>query len=128
MLIDHISLAVSDLARSERFYRAALDPLGVSVHAHTDDSVTFARQRFDDFSIHPAHPAQLPLRPPVQSHFAFSAPSREAVDRFHAAALQEGGKDDGPPGLRPEYHANYYAAFVIDPDGYRIEAVCHEPA
>lgn len=65
---------------------------------------------------------------PTPTHIAFRAPNRAAVDAFHAAALAAGGKDNGPPGLRPHHHPGYYGAFVLDPDGYNIEAVCHEPA
>ena len=125
MLIDHISLAVSNIERSARFYDAALRPLGISSRSESVRVRTYSRSGFDDFSIHQAERA---ITPSPQSHFAFGAHSSGAVDSFYEAALMNGGKDDGPPGLRPEYHPGYYAAFVIDPDGYRIEAVYHDRA
>jgi catechol 2,3-dioxygenase-like lactoylglutathione lyase family enzyme len=124
MLIDHISLAVSDLERSSRFYDAALAPLGIVVTGSRDLGRTYSRDRSDDFSIHQAMSGA--FRAPRESHYAFAALNSNSVDAFYAAALANGGKDDGAPGLRPIYHPGYYAAFVLDPDGHRIEAVFHD--
>ncbi len=123
MLIDHLSLAVSDLNRSRRFYEAALAPLGIMLFTASDKSVNFARDGEDDFGINAASGG---VNPHPKGHICFHARSRAEVDHFHAAALSAGGRDDGAPGLRPQYHAGYYAAFVLDPDGYRIEAVFHD--
>ena len=133
-MIDHIGLQVRDLARATRFYLAALAPLGLGIVMEVSAeetgghaSVGFgAPGKSDDFQsgkpsfwIGEGEPASGPL------HVAFAAKTRAAIDAFYAAALQAGGADNGPPGLRPHYHANYYAAFVRDPDGNNIEAVCH---
>jgi catechol 2,3-dioxygenase-like lactoylglutathione lyase family enzyme len=123
-MIDHISLGVSDLERSKRFYDAVLAPLGIVPCRDTPRSRDYALNGSDDFGIQAMDGR--PATPSPQNHYAFAAPSRDAVDRFHAAAVERGGRDDGPPGLRPEYHAGYYAAFVLDPDGHRIEAVFHD--
>jgi catechol 2,3-dioxygenase-like lactoylglutathione lyase family enzyme len=114
---------VRNLARSAQFYDAALAPLGVVRKYETDDQVAYARNGLDDFSIH----QEYSVRPSGKSHFAFLAPDRAAVRAFHEASLAAGGWDEGGPGLRAHYHPNYYAAFVLDPDGHRIEAVCHAP-
>ena len=120
-MLHHLSFAVSDLARSARLYDACLAPLGyVQV---------FANATFVGYGVNPgqdrfALAARAGARGPGAGfHLAFAAPSRAAVDAFHAAALAHGGVDNGAPGLRPDYGAAYYAAFVIDPDGYHIEAV-----
>lgn len=126
-LIDHISLAIGNLPKSREFYDAILAPLGIKRTRDGDGSSSYARDGMDDFGINQVPLSRLPIKPPEQSHFAFAAADRKSVDAFHAAALKAGGKDGGAPGLRPEYHPHYYAAFVIDPDGYRIEAVCHVP-
>ena len=128
-MLDHVSLGVSDVGRSRRFYDAALRPLGLV------RIVDFGNGRGSDYG---AMPGSLGveftitgeadvLTPIPGAHLCFRASDREAVERFHAAALAEGGRDDGAPGLRPHYHADYYCAFVLDPDGHRIEAVCHAP-
>lgn len=124
-MIDHISLATADLGRARRFYSAALAPLGAAEIAVTDVSAGWSVNGSDDFYVGLVEGQALVNNP--KTHYALSAPSRAAVDAFHAAALANGGTDDGGPGLRPQYHAHYYAAFVIDPDGRRIEAVCHRP-
>jgi catechol 2,3-dioxygenase-like lactoylglutathione lyase family enzyme len=127
VVIDHLGLDVRDYGTSRDFYAAALAPLGYEMKKEL-----------------PAEPPGVPDRagfgvthaifwiagggavaPPL--HFAFTAASRAQVDAFHRAALRAGGRDNGPPGLRPHYHPNYYAAFVFDPDGHNIEAVCHAP-
>nr|WP_320410157.1 VOC family protein [Rhizobium sp. Root274] len=122
-MIDHISLAITDLGRARRFYTAALAPLGAVEVAVTEVSAGWAVDGADDFYVNLVEPGSVTNNP--KTHYALSAPTRAAVDAFHAAALIHGGTDDGVPGLRPRYHPNYYAAFVIDPDGHRIEAVCH---
>ena len=134
-MIDHLSLAVTDLPRSQGFYDAVLAALG---HRRVMDMEGdgYAAAGYGA-SEHPPtfwigvglgpEPVAAP-RPPVGQHIAFAAPDRAAVDAFHRAALEAGGGDNGAPGLRPEYHPNYYAAFIIDPDGYHIEAVSHIPA
>jgi catechol 2,3-dioxygenase-like lactoylglutathione lyase family enzyme len=121
-VIDHISLGVADLERSRRFYDAVAGSLGFSrLYDTATGSVYGLGKGSDDFGII-QHGAGMPS---AGSHVALRARDRRAVDAFHAAALAAGARDDGAPGLRPQYHANYYAAFIIDPDGHRIEAVCH---
>jgi catechol 2,3-dioxygenase-like lactoylglutathione lyase family enzyme len=126
-VLDHLGITVSDLGRSRRFYEAALRPLGYRfTHGHAD-AAGFGVAEGHGKSLDPGGDfwiTQGTAAPPLP-HFAFSAASREAVDAFFAAALKAGGVDNGAPGLRPKYHANYYAAFVLDPDGYNLEAVCH---
>lgn len=132
-MIDHLSLAVLDLERARRLYDAALAALGwvrlmdLDLDDATISGYGMAGSHEPAFWIGVGKPAQ-PL-PPLREgqHVAFRAPSRAAVDAWHAAALQGGAADNGAPGLRPHYHGSYYAAFVIDPDGNRIEAVCHAP-
>jgi catechol 2,3-dioxygenase-like lactoylglutathione lyase family enzyme len=119
MILDHIGLNVSDLAASKRFYEAALAPLGIGVAAEGDGWAMLGRDGKPQFWFGAFGASPGPI------HIAFAAAKREQVRRFHAAALQAGGKDNGAPGLRPEYHANYYGAFIIGPDGHNIEAVCH---
>ncbi len=126
-MLDHVSLGVTDLRRSRRFYDAALRPLGI---VRTNDF----EDRGSDYGAM-AGPLGVELTITVEAtaaasrgaHVSFRAADRAAVDAFHAAALQAGATDDGVPGPRPHYHADYYAAFVLDPDGHRIEAVCHVP-
>ena len=130
-LLDHITLNVSDYARSKAFYEEALAPLGVKAIMEYGEACGFGRERKPDFWIGKGPttfqtPAQLVTITPV--HVAFHARSREEVSAFHAAALAAGGKDFGAPGVRREYHPSYYGAFVLDPDGHNIEAVCHDPA
>jgi len=120
-MLHHISLGVADLERSARFYDAVLSVLGYT-RVWTDASAVGygVKGGGDKFAIKQREGS---VAPGPGSHLAFAAPSREAVDAFHTLALQNGGEDNGPPGLRPHYGPNYYAAFVIDPDGHRIEAV-----
>ena len=136
-MIDHLGLPVSDLARATEFYRAALAPLGYGVVMQVSAEETGhggavgfgAPGKAADFqSGKPSFWIGEGERLPGHIHVAFVAPSRVAVDAFYRAALAAGGKDNGPPGLRPHYHANYYGAFVLDLDGNNIEAVCHAPA
>jgi catechol 2,3-dioxygenase-like lactoylglutathione lyase family enzyme len=133
-MTDHLGIPVSDIARATEFYLKALAPLGYGLVMEVSAAET-------------GHGAAVGFGPPGKDadfqsgkpsfwigegerlgghvHVAFVAPSRAAVDAFYRAALNAGGKNNGPPGLRPHYHANYYAAFVFDPDGNNIEAVCH---
>jgi catechol 2,3-dioxygenase-like lactoylglutathione lyase family enzyme len=127
-MLDHAGFPVSDYARSKAFYLRALAPLGyvlvMEVRQDENDSPAagFGAGGKPDFWIGGEGGLQRPI------HIAIAAQDRAAVDAFHRAALAAGGKDNGAPGLRPHYHANYYAAFVLDPDGHNIEAVCHAPA
>jgi catechol 2,3-dioxygenase-like lactoylglutathione lyase family enzyme len=121
-MIDHVSLRVSDLARAVEFYRAALAPLGYEVIMEFPDTVGMGEQGKPDLWITRCEQAINPI------HLALSA-SRDAVEAFHAAALAAGGTDNGAPGPRPEYHPHYFGAFVRDPEGNNVEAVCHaDPA
>ena len=126
-MLDHVSLGVSDLERSRRFYDAALRPLGIvrtlDFEHRGSDYGSMAGQLGVEFTI-TLEAGVLTTR---GMHVCFRAPDREAVHAFHAAAIAAGGSDAGAPGPRPIYHRDYYAAFVIDPDGHRIEAVCHVP-
>ncbi|MEY4580318.1 MAG: hypothetical protein RL701_5021, partial [Pseudomonadota bacterium] len=127
-LLDHVSLVVSDYARSKAFYERALAPLGVKMLMEFGLAGGFGREQKPDFWIG-AGPASFhkpeQLRVITPTHLAFAARSRREVDAFYAAAIEAGGKDFGGPGLRPEYHQHYYGAFVIDPDGHNVEAVFH---
>lgn len=122
-MIDHAVIAVADLDRSRAFYERALAPLGVTVLYARPDRVGLGDTRLFFF-------LTVGQRPSGPVHLAFAAPHRAACDAFHAAALAAGGIDNGPPGLRPQYHPAYYGAFVLDPDGNNVEACCHrrEPA
>jgi catechol 2,3-dioxygenase-like lactoylglutathione lyase family enzyme len=125
-MIDHLSLGVSDLARSGAFYDAVLGALGhVRLFSH-ERGIGYGPPgaRDEAFAILAAGEHAKPQG--KGCHLAFSAPSREAVESFHSIALQNGAMDEGAPGLRPQYGAGYYASFVRDPDGHRLEAVCHE--
>lgn len=124
-MFDHVKFGVSDYAASKAFFLKALEPLGVSLGAEGAPAYGAELVKPDcdvSLCLHQAEEKPAPL------HLAFVADSRAQVDAFHRAALAAGGKDNGAPGLRPHYHANYYAAFVIGPDGHNIEAVCHKPA
>ncbi|HEV2443897.1 MAG TPA: VOC family protein [Steroidobacteraceae bacterium] len=119
-MIDHVSIGVRNVAASKRFYDAALQPLGYQCLSEASGSLGYGAKA-------PAlwvNAAERPVPADTRSglHFCFSAPNRKSVDAFHAAGLASGGRDNGPPGLRPDYGAGYYAAYLIDPDGYRIEA------
>jgi len=120
-MLDHVTIGVTDLVRSQAFYDAALAPLGVArLFAEGEAFAGYGAEGIAFFWIG--------QRPEVTSgaHIAFTATERAMVDRFHAAGLAAGGQDNGGPGLRPRYHADYYGAFVLDPDGHNIEAVCHD--
>ncbi|MCB9684960.1 MAG: VOC family protein [Alphaproteobacteria bacterium] len=118
-MFDHVAVSVGSCEASARFYEAALAPLGFHRYEDTGQGVGFGDGEID-FWI--AEGAPLTGR----FHVAFRAPDRAAVDAFHAAAVAAGGRDNGAPGLRP-YHPHYYAAYVLDPDGHNVEAVCHTP-
>ena len=127
-MIDHTGLDVSDPVRSRRFYEAALAPLGYQVLMEVPTEFTggavvlgMGVPHKPDFWIYQGTP-QTP-----KVHIAFRADNRALVDAFYKAAIAAGGTDNGPPGLRPHYHKDYYGAFVLDPDGHNIEACCHEP-
>ena len=123
-MFDHVTFGVSDYAASKEFFLKALEPLGVAVVA--EGAPTYGVELGQ-----PAGKSSLVLyqteEKPTPLHLAFTAENRRQVEAFYRAALEAGGKDNGAPGLRPRYHANYYAAFVIGPDGHNIEVVCHEP-
>lgn len=126
-MLDHVGLVVADFERSKAFYRAALAPIGFDLLMELPAAVAgrdyagFGEPPKPEFWIGPGDANT----PPV--HIAFRVRTRAEVDAFHAAALAAGGRDNGAPGLRPHYHASYYGAFVLDPDGHNIEAVCHAP-
>jgi catechol 2,3-dioxygenase-like lactoylglutathione lyase family enzyme len=123
-MFDHVKFGVSDYAASKAFYLEALAPLGIAVVAEgspaygvelsTEGKASLCLYQTDE---KPAH-----------IHLAFTAENRRQVETFYRAALEAGGKDNGAPGVRAHYHPNYYGAFVLDPDGHNIEAVCHDPA
>jgi catechol 2,3-dioxygenase-like lactoylglutathione lyase family enzyme len=123
-MFDHVKFGVSDYAASKAFFLKALEPLGIA--AGSEGPPTYGVEL-----ISPKGVVSLCLfqteEKPAHLHLAFVAESRQQVDAFYRAALGAGGKDNGAPGLRPNYHANYYAAFVIGPDGHNIEAVCSKP-
>jgi catechol 2,3-dioxygenase-like lactoylglutathione lyase family enzyme len=126
-MIDHVSIGVASIDASRRFYDAALRPLGLvrTVDSAVESDYGFAPGSLGvEFTI-TSHPGE--TFPSLGSHICFRATGRAAVEEFHRAALAAGGRDDGAPGLRSQYHPSYFAAFVIDPDGHRIEAVCHAP-
>jgi len=131
-VIDHVGIRVSDLSASRRMYEAALAELGFAVLSEGefegDRYVLFGRGDMDDFAVQTVGTKTGRDRVTTGAHIAFIATDAESVDRWHAAALRNGGTDNGPPGLRPEYSGKYYAAFVLDPDGNNVEAVCHSPA
>ena len=125
-MFDHVSIGVRDLARAKRFYDAALAPLGYQCLRESPTLLGYGGDSVVLWISPTATP--VPADPQSGLHFCFSAPDETAVQAFHAAALRAGGSDNGAPGLRREYNPGYYAAFVIDPDGYRIEAYCHSTA
>ena len=119
-MYDHVGLTVSELERSRAFYAAALAPLGITERMRFETVIGFGREH-PGFWIAEGTATQTPPR----THLAFAAVSRLEVDAFHRAAIEAGGVDHGAPGLRPHYHPDYYGAFVLDPDGHNVEAVCH---
>jgi catechol 2,3-dioxygenase-like lactoylglutathione lyase family enzyme len=121
-VINHVSIGVRELGRTKRFYDAALRPLGYTCLSEGSESLGYGKDRATFWIIATNHP--VPADEKSGLHFCFTAPTRASVNDFHSAALAAGGRDNGKPGLRAEYDPNYYAAFVIDPDGYRLEAHC----
>jgi catechol 2,3-dioxygenase-like lactoylglutathione lyase family enzyme len=127
-MIDHIGIRVSNLQKSKTFYLAAFAPIDYQLLMEFSAAVTgtvdvagFGEAPKPDFWISETADAISPV------HAAFAVSSRDKVDAFYKAALAAGGRDNGAPGLRPHYHPNYYGAFILDPDGHNIEAVCHQP-
>jgi catechol 2,3-dioxygenase-like lactoylglutathione lyase family enzyme len=126
-MIDHTGIAVSNYARSKEFYSHALGPIGYKLIMEVPREFTqgkgvagFGEPPKADFWIHEDTPNQ------PRIHIAFRVENRRLVDAFYSAAIAAGGRDNGAPGPRPQYHEHYYGAFVLDPDGHNIEAVCHE--
>ena len=118
-MLDHIIISVGDYQASKAFYESALAPLEYHLVMEFGEAGGFGILEKPDFFIKEGEP----VTPPI--HVAFTTRDRDTVDAFHAAALAAGGTDNGEPGLRPDYHPNYYGAFILDPDGHNIEAVCH---
>jgi catechol 2,3-dioxygenase-like lactoylglutathione lyase family enzyme len=121
-VIDHLSFGVSDLDRSRAFYDQVLATLGYRRLANDDSSLGYGAEEPVLWLLKTARPPRFDAESGV--HVSFKAPTRAGVDEFHGAAMKNGGQDNGPPGPRPAYGPSYYAAFVIDPDGYRLEAHC----
>lgn len=121
MIIDHIGFNVRDFAKSKAFYAKALAPLGIAIVTEGEGWAMVGKNGKPQFRFGAFGDA------PGRIHLAFAADDRAQVRAFHEAALAAGGQDNGAPGIRAHYHANYYGAFVIDPDGHNIEAVCHAP-
>lgn len=126
-MIDHMGITVADIERSKAFYAKTLGALGYILCTNGPDAVGFGVREGHGKSTDPGGDFWVSEGAPMtpRAHVAFSAASRAAVDAFFAAAIAAGGIENGAPGLRTQYHAKYYAAFVLDPDGYNIEAVCH---
>jgi len=120
-MLDHIIITVRDFGKSKAFYQAALKPLGYEIAMQFGPGAGFGWEGKPDFWIWGEGDVTAPI------HVAFQSTDRATVDAFYQAALAAGGQDNGAPGLRPHYHPTYYAAFVFDPDGNNIEAVCHRP-
>ena len=117
-MLDHVTLGVTDLARAQAFYDPSLHVIGIErLYAEGESFAGYGRDGKAFFWIGVKQAA-------TGMHVAFAVADRATVDRFHAAALAAGGRDNGVPGLRPHYHERYYGAFVLDPDGHNIEAVC----
>ncbi len=121
-MLDHVAIPVRNLEASRRWYEAALAPLGMSLLRSGQDSASFGIGRMPYLTLRAC------MVTPAPVHLAFSAREQAEVDAFHAAAVAAGGRSNGTPGLRPEYHQHYYGAFVLDPDGHNIEVVRHDIA
>lgn len=124
-MFDHVKFGVSDYTASKAFFLKALEPLGLEVVSEGSPAYGVElcpKGKSSSLCLYQS------AEKPAHLHLAFVAETRAQVDAFHRAGLAAGGKDNGAPGLRPNYHPNYYAAFVIGPDGHNIEVVCHEPA
>jgi catechol 2,3-dioxygenase-like lactoylglutathione lyase family enzyme len=121
-MLDHVTIGITDVERSKQFYDRALRPLGIArLYAEGEWAAGYGVRPKAFFWI------GLKATRQTSAHVAFTAADRATVDRFHEEAIAAGGRDNGAPGIRPHYHANYYGAFVLDPDGHNIEAVCHAP-
>jgi catechol 2,3-dioxygenase-like lactoylglutathione lyase family enzyme len=121
-MIDHVSIGVRDVGKTKRFYDAALKPLGYKCLSESEGSLGYGGDAVVLWISRTQHPVPADMKSGL--HFCFTAPTPHSVDAFHAAAVQSGGRDNGKPGQRADYGPGYYAAFVIDPDGYRLEAHC----
>lgn len=124
-MLDHVSIGVRDVSQAKAFYDAALGALGYRCLHAGADSLGYGTDAVQLWVLLSDHP----VKPDMHSglHFCFAAPTRASVDAFHAHALATGGRDNGAPGLRADYGPDYYAAYAIDPDGYRVEAYCAAP-
>lgn len=122
-MFDHVSIGVRDIAQTKRFYDAALQPLGYRCLSESEGSLGYGNGAVGLWISATGKP--VPADTASGLHFCFAAPTRASIDAFHAAALRTGGRDNGKPGIRADYSAGYYAAFVVDPDGYRLEAYCN---
>jgi catechol 2,3-dioxygenase-like lactoylglutathione lyase family enzyme len=120
-MLDHIGFGVTDYTLSKTFFLKALQPLGVGIVMEGAHGIGIGLKGKPSLWLFQTSEQPVPL------HLAFTAQNRQQVQDFYRAALEAGGKDNGAPGLRPHYHPNYYAAFVIGPDGHNVEAVCHQP-
>jgi len=125
-MIDHVSVAVRDLAKAESFYGALLAPLGLAKLGEWPDANIGFGKKYPEFWLNQRSEMDR-VAEDSGVHICLRAPDTAAVDAFYAAALKAGARDNGAPGLRPHYHPNYYGAFAFDPDGHNIEAVCHRP-
>lgn len=125
-MFDHVSIGVREIARSKRFYDAALGALDYVCLSSDESSLGYGKDGVGLWIGEVSAP--VPPNRDSNLHFCFVAPTRQSVDAFYAAALGAGGTDNGKPGLRESYGPDYYAAFVVDPDGYRLEAYCSRPA
>ena len=126
-MLDHVSITVSDMLRAAPFYDAVFSALGYPCVRREDGFLGFGVRNTPEDDSH-SYISVIATSGEIvadRRHWCFRAPDRASVDAFHAAGLAAGGNDDGSPGLRADYHASYYAAFLLDPDGNRIEAVCH---
>jgi catechol 2,3-dioxygenase-like lactoylglutathione lyase family enzyme len=121
-MLNHVSIGVRDLARTKLFYNATLAPIGYRLIDDDPGALGYGADAVELWIM----PVERPVGPDLNSglHFCFTAPTQQSVREFHAAALRSGGQNNGTPGRRAEYRGDYYAAFVIDPDGYRLEAYC----
>jgi catechol 2,3-dioxygenase-like lactoylglutathione lyase family enzyme len=119
-MLDHVSIGVKDIARTKKFYDAVMKPLGYTCLSTGEGSLGYGKEGV----VFWISASEAPVAADMHSglHFCFTAPDRKAVDAFHAAGLKNGGKDNGKPGVRADYSPTYYASFVVDPDGYRVEA------
>lgn len=124
-MINHVSIGVRDIAKAKAFYDAALAPLGYTCLSSGEGSLGYGHENVEFW----VNVASKPVAADPDSglHFCFNAPTRASVAEFHRAAVNAGGRDNGKPGLRADYGDNYYAAFVVDPEGYRMEAYCARP-